>query len=149
MSGGTTITLKVNKHIQKVTRKIKNLFLEYNESFPSEPHYTLDCIDVTDRMSGSFWIDCDSDVQVLLKNRIIIDSWCKWQRAGEERELIKRDIVLLRSHILSDITALNGGITFNHQLSAEECRVFICLVRKRVIDLENDLINVDWFHEYE
>jgi len=119
------------------------MFIEFNDLYSTQ--YSIDSIDVTNRQTGSFWVDCNDDMQTLINNRIIIDLWCDLNRAKEEKVLIERDVELFLSHIQSDIELLSGEVHFNEGLNELEIRAYKILIKRRIRYLQDESIAVSGF----
>lgn len=134
----------MNKHIQKVTRKIKDRFAEYNESFPDETYYTIDSPEVTNKESGQFWLNAESNIQVLIQNRCVIDAWCQLKRAEEEKDLLIRDATLYKQHLQSDIKTLRSDRIFAEALSINERIQLGFMIERRIRVLNEEYHNVEY-----
>jgi len=126
----------VNKKIQKSMREIDQLFIQYNTLYPSNHIFTSDSIQVTNRVTGVFWIDSNVNHTHLMRQRDVIDTWCAYKRSQEERCLIERDIKLLKQHCQDDITILNGERLYNDEVSEREKQIYEYLIAKHIDSLD-------------
>jgi hypothetical protein len=110
--GGTNNTLHVFEAIKIKKKHIVKLFNTYNTKFRSKKaiKYTIDCDEVSDKDNGSFWMGKAIEPFELPRNRNIVDTWCKLERAKEELSLIRRDTLLLMKHCMFDINTLGSPI---------------------------------------
>lgn len=141
------MTLKVNQQIRKSQKKLDELFITYNETYPNRFSYSSTSEHVTDKENGEFWMDSSIDSRRLIANRVIIDAWCALMRCEEEKELLERDVMFLEKHTLSDINALNDVRTYSFETTVDEVRVYEYLIRKRIAVLKCQMSKVSQFTE--
>lgn len=106
--GGTKNADALVCSIQTKQRSIQSLFDKFNLKFMVDlPKFSLESPEVLNRIDGSFWHDCIVQPEIKIRNRTIIDSWCKVQRINEALHTLKDDIHRYLDHIVCDVKSLD------------------------------------------
>lgn len=106
--------------------------MTYNTKFPNQLDLHSESFNVTNRSKGLFWVDSPLNAEYMMKNRAIIDAWCEYKRAQEEKSLLERDAHLFRKHCIDDIDILGGPLEFRDDISEAMQRSFIFMLARLV-----------------